>query len=166
MATPTAGAVTQSSTPSSAQMIAAARARVGAKWFYWIAGLSLLNSVVMLSGGNFHFVVGLGITSVVDAIAKGLGSAGSVLDIVINAFVAGVFCLFGYFACKLQKWAFFAGMALYVLDAVLLLWAQDLLGVAFHAYALFAIYRGLSALNQIPSQQPIGGLSNLPIQPR
>ena len=128
-----------------AKMVSTARVQAGAKWFYWIAGLSLINCMVVIFGGNFHFVVGLGITSVVDVIAKQSGSAGSALDIVINGLVAGVFVLFGYFAVKGQKWAFLVGMALYALDGLLLFSVKDFLGVAFHAYALFAIYRGLQA---------------------
>ena len=127
------------------KMISATRARTGAKWFYWIAGLSMINSIVVITGGNFHFVIGLGITSVVDALAKRAGSAGSVLDIIINGFVAGAFVLFGTFAVKAQKWAFVVGMALYALDGLLLLGVKDVLSVAFHAYALFAIYRGYTA---------------------
>jgi len=128
-----------------AKMVATARVRAGARWFYWIAALSMVNSMVVIFGGNLHFVVGLGITSVVDAVAKQVGSAGSVLDIVINGFVAGVFALFGYFAIKGQRWAFLVGMALYAMDGVLLLTVRDFFSVAFHAYALFAIYRGLQA---------------------
>lgn len=127
-----------------AQTVALTRVRIGAKWFYWIAGLSLVNSAVMIFGGNFHFVIGLGITSVVDAMAKQVGSAGVVLDLIINCIVAGVFALFGYFACKAQKWAFIVGMSLYLLDGLLLLTVRDFLSVAFHAYALYCIYRGLS----------------------
>jgi len=132
------------------RMVAAGRVRAGAKWFYWIAGLSMINSLVVIFGGNFHFVVGLGITSVVDAFAKRVGSAGGVLDIIINGFVAGVFVLFGAFASKAQKWAFLVGMALYLLDGLLLVSGKDYLGVAFHAYALFAIYRGYTVTRQLP----------------
>jgi hypothetical protein len=131
------------------KMVAAGRARAGAKWFYWIAALSMINSIVVITGGNFHFVVGLGITSVVDALAKRVGSAGSVLDIIINGFVAGLFVLFGTFAVKAQKWAFLVGMTLYALDGLLLLGVKDILSVGFHAYALFAIYRGYTAAKQI-----------------
>lgn len=166
MASPAMAPVKPAQGPSNAQLIAAARARVGAKWFYWIGGLSVVNSLVTIFGGNIRFVIGLGFTSVVDALAKQAGSAGSVLDIVVNGFIAGVFFLFGVFACKLQKWAFFAGMAFYALDGVLLLAAKDVLGVAFHAYALFAIYRGLAALNQAQSAQPVNGMNPAPIQPR
>jgi len=131
------------------RMVAAARARAGAKWFYWIAALSIINSIVVIAGGNSHFVVGLGITSVVDAFAKRVGSAGSVLDVIINGFVAGVFVVFGTFAVKAQKWAFLVGMTLYVLDGLLLLRLRDFLGVGFHAYALYAIYRGYTAAKQV-----------------
>ena len=131
------------------KMVAAARTRAGARWFYWIAALSMINSLAVIAGGNFHFVVGLGITSVVDAFARQVGTAGSVLAIIINGFVAGVFALFGYFAVKAQKWAFLLGMGIYLLDGVLLFGARDFLGIAFHAYALFAIYRGYEAAQQI-----------------
>ena len=131
------------------RMVAAARARAGAKWFYWIAALSIINSIVVITGGNFHFVVGLGITSVVDTFAKRVGSVGSMLDVIINGCVAGVFVLFGTFAVKAQKWAFLVGMTLYVLDGLLLLRLRDFLAVGFHAYALFAIYRGYIAAKQV-----------------
>ncbi len=131
------------------KMVANARARAGAKWFYWIAGLSMINSMAALAGGNFHFVVGLGITSVVDGMAKRVGDAGSILDLIINGCVAGLFALFGYFAVKTQQWAFMVGMALYAVDAFLLLTVKDYFGVAFHAYALFAIYKGFQASQQV-----------------
>jgi len=128
-----------------AKMVSAARAGGGGKWFYWIAALSMVNSLAVMAGGNFHFIVGLGVTSVVDAMARQAGSLGNVLDIVINGFVSAVFALFGYFAAKAQKWAFVVGMGLYALDGLLLWGAKDFLGMGFHAYALFAIYRGFQA---------------------
>lgn len=131
------------------KMVSAARAKAGANWFYWIGCLSLINSAIVISGGSLHFVVGLGISSVVDAAAKRVGSAGTILDIVINSFVAGVFALFGMFAGKTQRWAFVVGMALYAADGVLLLSAKDYLSAGFHAYALWAIYRGFQAAQQI-----------------
>jgi len=109
----------------------------------------MVNSLMVMSGTNLHFVIGLGITSVVDGFAKQVGAAGSALDIVINGFVAGVFALFGMFAMKAQKWEFLVGMAIYLLDGLLCLGAKDFLSVAFHAYALFAIYRGFGAAQQV-----------------
>ena len=138
--------------PSSAAVQAAARIHSGANWFLWIAGLSLVNSAVVIFGGSFHFVVGLGVTSVVDVIAKQVGGVGTILAIVINGFVAGVFVLFNRFAMKAQmkaqKWAFAVGMAVYAADGLLLFAAKDILSVAFHAYALYCIYRGMAAVSQ------------------
>lgn len=136
---------TINSTTNTTQAVASARVRVSARWFYWIAGLSLINSAVVIFGGSFHFVVGLGVTSVVDAFAKQAGSAGVVLDLIINGFVAALFFVFGNFAGKAQKWAFLIGMALYALDGLLLLVTRDILSVGFHGYALYCIYRGFAA---------------------
>ncbi len=131
------------------KLIAGSRMRAGAKWFYWIAALSLVNSLVVIFGGQLHFVVGLGITSVVDELAKGVGSgAGIVLALIINGTVAGIFFLFGSFAGKAHKWAFIVGLVLYGLDGLLLLGAKDILSVAFHGYAIFGIVRGLMAVDR------------------
>jgi len=131
------------------KMVAAARPQAGAKWFYWIAGLSLINSVMVVSRGSLHFVFGFGVTSLVDAAAKRAGIASLVLDVVMNGVVAGVFVLFGMFAGKTQKWAFVLGMVLYAADGLLLLSVKDFLSAGFHAYALWAVYRGYSAAQQI-----------------
>ena len=132
------------------KMVAATRARTGAKWFYWIAALSVINYLVL--GGKVHFGVGLGLTSLVHGLAKRPGSTGHVLDIVINACAAGLFITFGYFATKARKWAFLLGMALYLADGLLLVALRDILGVGFHTYALYAISRGLAAAKQVQVQ--------------
>jgi len=136
---------TVNSAATVAKATALARVRVSARWFYWIAGLSLINSVVVISGGNFHFLVGLGITSVVDVLTRQAGSLGIVLDLIINGSVAAVFFLFGNCAGKAQKWAFFVGIGLYALDGLLLLMGGDIFSVGFHAFALYCLYRGLAA---------------------
>ena len=46
-----------------------AQMKKGANWFFWIAGLSVVNSVILLMEGDRHFVVGLGVTQLVNAIA-------------------------------------------------------------------------------------------------
>jgi len=131
------------------KMVAAGRVRAGAHWFYWIAGLSCINSLIVITGGSVHFVIGLGISSVVDAMAKRVGNLGTVLDVVINGFMAGVLVLFGLLASKAQRWAFVLGMTLYAADGLLLLAFKDYLAAGFHAYALWAIYRGYQAAQQI-----------------
>jgi hypothetical protein len=140
--------------------------KAGASWFLWIAGLSIVNSLVGMSGGGLHFIVGLGITQVVDAMARGVGSSGVVLDLIINGFVAGVFLLFWNFAKKGQSWAFMVGMGIYALDALLLLSFKDIFSVAFHAYALFRIYHGLKAVPVLEKLEQSMIFPGAPIVPK
>ena len=121
----------------------------GANWFFWIAGLSIINSVIIIAGGQWNFIVGLGITQVIDAIAHEIGSAGIGVALVLDILVAGVFVLFGIFARKKYLWAFIIGMILYTLDGLLFLLAGDWLGIAFHILVLFFIFGGISALKKL-----------------
>ncbi len=43
-----------------------------------------------MSGTGFHFIFGLGITEIVDAIGREGGTTGSALGLVVNLFIAGV----------------------------------------------------------------------------
>ena len=64
--------------------------KAGASWFLWVAGLSMVNSILALSGSGFRFIFGLGMAQVVDALAHQAGDTGLVLDLVINSFVAAL----------------------------------------------------------------------------
>jgi hypothetical protein len=121
----------------------------GASWFFWIAGLSVINSVVALSGSQWGFIMGLGVTQIVDTIGKTLGGAGVPVAIILDIIVAGVFVLFGVFARQRHPWAFIVGMVLYGLDGLLFLLGGDLLGLGFHGFALFCIFAGFSALKKL-----------------
>ena len=140
------------------------RARSGLNWFYWIAGLSLLNSAAYLLGATFTFVIGLGVTQAVDgivaALSAELGDTGGFLRIAgmgINIVIAGMFVLMGYFGRKRVRWPVIVGMVLYALDAILLLLVQDYLGVLFHALALYGIWTGLNAVQRLEALENAGG---------
>jgi len=132
-------------------------------WFITIAVLSLVNSVLAMTRANIQFIFGLGFTQIVDALAHQAGGAGLVLDLVINGIIAGVFALFWSFARKGQKWAWYAGMGLYAVDALLLLPAKDFLSIAFHAYALYRMSMGLKLLpmmERLNHSQATGAVSS------
>lgn len=134
------------------------RTKGGASWFYWIAGLSLVNSLIFLFGGNWSFFAGLGVTQVIDAIVDqftrgGEFSAVKIIAFIIELVIAGVFVLCGLWANKFQTSAFVLGMILYLLDGILLLVIGAYLPAAFHVFALFMIFRGLSAARQIKASQ-------------
>src|SRR5512133_2708123 len=125
-----------------APALAAAQTRSGGSWFYWIAGLSLINSISAFLGTSWRFIVGLGLTQLFDAAGKGMGSSGKVIVLVLDLFVAGLFVLFGVFAVKGHLWAFIIGMVLFTLDALVFLLVQDWIGVGFHAFVLYCLFRG------------------------
>jgi hypothetical protein len=121
----------------------------GANWFYWIAGLSLVNTIAALSGTNWRFILGLMLTQVIDVVASELGSVGKTAGLVADLFLAGIFVVFGLFAGKAQKWAFITGMVVFALDTCLAVLGQDWFGIIFHAYALWAIWTGLRKISEL-----------------
>ena len=127
--------------------------QAGADWFFWIAGLSLINSVILLAGSEWGFVVGLGITRIIDFIglmvAEEVGIVGKIIAFIFDIIAAGVFVLFGVFARKRYKWAFITGMVLYAVDGLLFLLALDVLSIGFHIFALFCIFGGFRALGKL-----------------
>jgi hypothetical protein len=141
---------------SAQSLVAMAAVKRGANWFYWIAALSIVNTIAALSGGNFHFVLGLGITEVTDALRA---PQARVFGFFIDVLVLGFFVMCGYFGAKAQKWAFVMGMAFYLLDSGITLLAQDWLSFAFHVYALICIWRGFShvAKTRATEQVPVLG---------
>jgi hypothetical protein len=111
----------------------------GASWFYWVAVLSLVNSVAPV-----RFIFGLGITQVIDGLANN-GTYGKGIALLLNLLAAGVLVLFGVFGSKGHSWAFLVGMILFALDGVIFLLKQDWIGVGFHAFVLFCLFRGFTA---------------------
>lgn len=160
-----AGVVTAAGLPPSGPQFAEARrrqqVRSGANWFFWIAGLSVLNTVLYRLGAEISFLVGLGATEVVEgfsiALARGLqaGAANILLAfaLVLEILIAGVFVLLGIFARRGQRWAFWLGMVLYALDGIIFLLFRIWLSFGFHLFALFMLYQGLRAAKQ-PQSSP------------
>ena len=132
------------------------RFRNGASWFFWVAGLSLVNSVVALFDGEWGFIFGLGVTQVVDALAWSVGQEAPELAVVSKAvgfgvdfLIVGAVVLMGWLAHKRLVWVFVVGLVFYVGDALLCLVAGDLLGLAFHGFVFFAVTSGLMACRQL-----------------
>jgi hypothetical protein len=125
-----------------------AQLRSGASWFYWIAGLSLINSIAAFSGGSWRFLFGLGVTQLFDRIASGMGS-GKMIALLLDFVAAGALVALGIFANKRQTWAFIVGIVLLLLDGGLQLLGGDWIGAAFHAYVLFRLFIGMQACRGI-----------------
>lgn len=138
--------------PSEGRQALERRRRSGAQWFYWIAALSLINAVLAFAGQEWRFILGLGVTQVVQEMAKS-GSAGTKAGLVGVALIV-VFAVMGQRAVHGHRWAFLLGMALFALDGALFVLIQDWVGVGFHAFALLMIGRGYAAARQLP---PVSG---------
>ena len=131
------------------------RMKSGANNFYWIAALSVINSLILGFGGNSYFVVGLASTLIVDSIFVEVTSSMTdgalvvkIIGLAISIFIAAIFVLFGFFANKGKRWAFIVGMVLYGLDSLLMLAVQEWMGLIFHGFFLFGLFGGIRALNE------------------
>src|SRR4051812_39444562 len=144
-----AGMRTEAPEVTTAKLRLAMQVKNGANWFYWIAVLSLINTLAALAAVNWRFLLGLGVTQVVDSVGANLSGPGRLVAFVVNAFIAGFFVLMGSFAGKQKKWAFIVGMALFLLDGGVELLIQDWIGLAFHAYGLYCIFRGYQRLGEL-----------------
>ena len=125
------------------------QARSGASWFYWVAALSVINTVLALSGSGVSFVVGLGVAPDIHRIALEAGPGALKVALALTLLAAGPFALFGWLAHKRQTWSFILGMALYGLDAFLLLRTSDWLSLGFHVFVLFCLLKGYRALRKL-----------------
>ncbi len=123
-----------------------ARMRSGAGWFMAVALFSVINSALVFFDAKLHFIVGLGVTQIADGVGKVGGAAGSVAGFVVSVVAAGVFTIFWKFSREGKEWAFLTGMILYGFDGLIFLAVGAWLDLAFHAFALFSIYKGLTAL--------------------
>jgi len=126
----------------------------GANWFWWIAGLSVVNSVMIHTGSDRTFVIGLGFTLLADTIFKDHLLIALVIDVIALAVIVG----FGFLSRKGHLWAFVLGIVLYTLDAGIYVLGQDWMSVGFHCLALFYMGRGAlqlrTALKAAAEPQP------------
>ncbi|MBV8504138.1 MAG: hypothetical protein JO006_20750 [Paucibacter sp.] len=115
-----------------------------ARWFWWIAGFSLVNTVLFFSGTRTSFMLGLGVTTLANAIfANQLAVA-----LVVAGVAAAFFFAIGVQAQRERAWAFYVGLVAYILDAFIFVTYEDWGPVIVHAIAIFYISKGLVQLRE------------------
>jgi hypothetical protein len=134
-----------------------ARGKNGAAWFYWIAALTMINSVIMLTGGQWNFSLGLTFTFFADAIATVAVQQGNPewIKFAVFGFDLVVICLValcGWLAQKRILPVFAIGMFLYLLDTPLAI-LTGFLGVGIHLFALWGMWNGFSAYRQLNAME-------------
>jgi hypothetical protein len=145
--------------------------RNGANWFYWAAGLSVINAVLQVCGANWHFIAGLAVVDIASGVGHGLATQHPDnaaifygIAIVIDLVAIGTCALFGWLSNQRWIWLMILGMVLYGLDGLLFLLFGDILPVAFHAFVLYQMYAGFSAFRKLNDleQQIIHGQVPMP----
>ncbi|HUE74554.1 MAG TPA: hypothetical protein VMP01_27045 [Pirellulaceae bacterium] len=133
-----------------------AQGKNGAHWFYWVAALSLVTSLIILGGGETHFVIGLGITLLASGMAAGFAQQApeaaltlQIIAVAFSLFVSAIVALFGWMSAKRYTAVMAIGMGLYFLDGALYLLIQDWMSIAFHAFALYCMWTGMSAFREL-----------------
>jgi hypothetical protein len=84
----------------------------GTSWFFWIAGLSILNSIIFFSGSSITFVVGLGATRFIDGfvsalvkyVSTGAGTIFRVIEFGLDFLFAAVFTVGGILTPLKKGW--------------------------------------------------------------
>ena len=108
------------------------RMRRGAGWFFTIALLSGVNSVLQIFNAQIRFIFGLGITQVVDGMARGMGQGGTVVIAVVDGLFIVMLIVCSRWAKAGSQGAFLGGMV---------------------AYALWMIWQGYAASRELAHMQ-------------
>ena len=144
-----------------------ARMKGGSTWFYWIAGLSAINSAIYAFGGDVAFLAGLGLTQVADAlvdagIGGGLPPAVRYVAVIFNFALVALFGFIGYYAGQRSSLSFVVGIVIYLFDALLVLVLGMWFETAFHIFALIFIIRGFLACRNLNASLAARGLQPPP----
>ena len=123
----------------------------GGAWFFWIGGASILNTILYALGTKWGLAVGLGITYLIDGLAKGPIQTvpTPIYAIVIDVIIASGFLLLGRAAGNGSLGWYAIGIVLYFLDGLLFVLGADLLGIAVHAIAIFWLISGWRAARSL-----------------
>lgn len=130
----------------------------GANWILWIVGISMVNTIMVLSGSENFFNLGLGVTFVFDIlfhskIHGGDGASQSILNVInviFDCIVYSIFIGMWYLSArKFIKWGLAVAAILFILDTVIFIFVGEFLPVLIHAVAIMYIWFGFSAFKEV-----------------
>lgn len=139
-----------------------ARFRIGSGWFYWIGGITIVNTLFFLHGVERFTLFGLGVVQVFNQILAeiGTGPVALALAFVFGLIAAGVFIALGLLARKRMLWAYWLGIVLYLLDSLLVILLMllggehSILFILFRIYVNFGLISGALALGRLKAANP------------
>ncbi len=144
----------------------------GAGWFYWIVGLTIINTLLAQTGLTVGFMLGSTATLGASEMAQVSGSSGArAAAMIFSVFVIAFYAMCGVMGSRGGTWAFILGLVAFTLDSLLLLLGLLLVGfgagissifsIVIHGYALFCIFNGMMAcvnLNRLKREKAITGM--------
>jgi hypothetical protein len=120
----------------------------GADWFFWLAILSLINTLLVFYYNLPNTPIALGITQWLDG-TNAFGASMSTQSLGLNILIAGVLAMFGLMARRGSDLAFVVGIFLYVIDAMMIIGQREFWGFGVHLIGLFFLVKGLLASRHI-----------------
>ena len=140
------------------------RRNKGASWFYWIVGLTLINTIILQSGWDFNFWLGATVSVFADAFAAASGSASArILSLGFDVIVIGFYAMCGVMSYRGASWAFILGLVFFALDTILLVLLLQPIGILIHGWALYCIFSGLMANNNLQRLQREKAITGFPV---
>jgi hypothetical protein len=127
-----------------------ARVVSGANWCFWIAGMTAVNTALLLSGSDSSFAIGTVAGQVAAYFAAKSGATGISVAIGFNLVIIAYFIAAGLFARRGHRWAFVVAFVGYGLDSALLVFVPMLMSIIFHGWALFSLVSGWVAAGKLP----------------
>lgn len=126
-------------------------------WFFTVAGLSLLNTILFHLGINVTFVFGLSITRIFDILASSPGLLKPELWelFFLHFIILGAVVSLGLIARKGNTYAFLAGIFFFLLDTLLTLIYRDFIEVFFHCIVLYNFCIGYRSSKTFINQEDI-----------
>ncbi len=127
-----------------------------AYWFYAKAVLTVINSVLLFSGVEWSFALGMtvpliihSLTLIVSAVAGFTNmSLLNAAPVLVSFICAGIVALLGRKASFGKKWALILGLIIFSFDALLYLASFSIIGIAVHAFGIYTLISGLRSLKK------------------
>ena len=144
------------------RMLLMKRAKDGINWFYWVALISVITTIIFVTGGTPNFFLSLGVNQLVVGYTVAVANGTQVAPLMhwvagaIELLLAGVFVLFGYRGSRSYRSWIVAGIMLYALDGLIFAYLGVWLGVIVHAFVMYNLVRGLRALDSLKRMGPPG----------
>ncbi len=116
------------------------------RWFFWISILSVINIFFYFFKADSFFVLGLIIPFFITGFFQSLFGDSIIIGITLNILAIAYFSFMGYLSINKYKIGFIAGIIIYLIDTILLLYISQWIALIWHLVALFMIVRGAFSL--------------------